>query len=79
MPEIKTDNDVTALLLGLGRLEGKLDVLITTMNRHEETLAAHEAQNSAAAQAQAKMLGIAIGASSVVSILVTIAGTLLKK
>ena len=62
------------ILLALGRLEGKVDSLITTQAVHNEELARHDKRLRDLEQSKSWVLGVAAAIGAVASILVNMIG-----
>mgnify|MGYP003136190208 CR=1 FL=1 len=62
------------ILLALGRLEGKVDSLITQQAAHNEELARHDTRIRSLEQSKSWLLGAAAAAGAVASFLVNLIG-----
>jgi hypothetical protein len=71
MDELKIDKEI---LLALGRLEGKVDALISRQSRHDKELAHQERRIRQLEQSKAWLFGAAAIIGGIASIVVTIIG-----
>ncbi len=60
-------NDSDSILLILGRLEGKVDALVSAVGVHEENVEKLEERVRILENARAKVIGISAGLASVIS------------